>query len=164
MERVYVETTIPSLLVANPSRDLITAARQLITAEWWNTAKKRFELVISEVVLREVRRGDPQMARKRLDALEDLRILPLTADAQRLAHFYEAHLGLAQNARVDILHLATAVTYEVEYLVTWNLAHLANAAVIRRLQKLNTEIGAMTPLIVTPEELGPASEGSNDVH
>ena len=126
MERVYVETTIPSLLVAHPSRDLITAARQIITAEWWSTARERFELVISEAVLDEIGAGDPVMAQQRLEAVQGLTVLSLNEEVRTLARHYQEHLGLPQKATLDVLHIAFAVAYEIDYLLTWNCAHIAN--------------------------------------
>jgi hypothetical protein len=58
MASVYVETTIPSYLVAKPSRDLVVAAHQQITQEWWTNAKDRFDLYVSEAVLSEISLGD----------------------------------------------------------------------------------------------------------
>jgi hypothetical protein len=55
----YLETTIPSYLAAHPSRDLIIAARQQITHEWWRDARKRLDLYVSAAVLDEIRSGDP---------------------------------------------------------------------------------------------------------
>ena len=162
METVYVETSVPSLLVARPSQNIVTAARQIITQEWWNSAPGRFELLISELVLDEMAQGEWEMAQRRLAAVEGLRSLPMTADVGQLVSVYQARLGLGSNAMVDIFHIAMAVTHQIDYLVTWNLRHLANAVVIRRLQRLNEELGVWTPLIVTPQELGPETEEGDE--
>ena len=162
MERVYIETTIPSLLAAWPSRDLITAARQLITAGWWSTARERFELLISEAVLDEIRSGDPAMAQKRLETVQDLSVLPLTEEVDALARYYQEHLGLPPKAAIDVVHIAFAVVYEIDYLLTWNCAHIANEQVRRRLQKLNAELGRPTPRLVTPDLLGADQVESNN--
>jgi hypothetical protein len=159
MESLYVETTIPSYLTARSSPDLIHAARQQITQQWWPTARSRFDLVISEVVLMEIRRGDPDMARRREELLRGLTLLRVTQEVRSLAGFYEALLGLPAKARTDVLHIAVAVAYEVDYLVTWNCKHLANAIVQRRLQKLNAQRGLQTPILVTPEQLRAPEEG-----
>ena len=162
MQRVYIETTIPSLLVARPSRDVITAARQMITAEWWRTARERFELVISEAVLDEISAGEPAMAQKRLEAVQGLRTLALSAEVQELARHYQEHVGLPAKAAIDVLHIAFAVAYEIDYLLTWNCAHIANEQVQRRLQKLNDELGRPTPRLVTPDLLSAGALESNN--
>jgi predicted nucleic acid-binding protein len=153
MSTVYVETTIPSYLIARPSRDLVVAGHQQITIEWWERSRDHFELFISEAVLEEIRAGDAELARRRLDEVGELPILRIDEECRRLADVYSARLGLHAGAQADIVHIATAVAYELDYLVTWNCRHIANGRIIRRLMATNDEIGLRTPLILTPEEL-----------
>lgn len=75
MATVYLETTIPSYLVAEPSRDLVVAANQKITHDWWRTARERFDLLISEPVLDEIQAGDPDMAARHLEIIDGLPML-----------------------------------------------------------------------------------------
>lgn len=153
MPTVYLETTIPSYLAAHPSRDLIIAAHQQITHEWWRTARERFDLYLSEYVLDEIRVGDPDAAARRLAIVADLPILPLSEDIRALVEVYGERLGLVGRGRADVPHLAFAVAHEMDYLVTWNCAHIANGEMIRRLRDVNIELHRFTPLIVTPEEI-----------
>lgn len=153
MLTVYLETTIPSYLVARPSRDLVIAGHQQITHDWWERASSQFELVVSEAVLREIQAGDPNAAAERLRVVEGLKILPLSAEVRSVAGIYAQRLALPNRAATDLLHLAFAVAYEIDYLVTWNCAHIANGQVIRRLLQVNGELRRSTPIIVTPEEL-----------
>lgn len=153
MRKVYLETTIPSYLAAKASRDLIVAAHQQITLDWWQTAPGRFELYVSEAVLDEVRAGDPEAVERRLRFIQNLPVLPLNEDVRALTHHYDKTLGLSGKARADIPHLAYAVSYELDYLVTWNCSHIANGEMIRRLFKANAELKRSTPLVVTPEEI-----------
>ncbi len=153
MPSLYLETTIPSYLVAHPSRDLIMAAHQQITHEWWLTARDRFDLHISEAVLDEIRRGDAGAAARRLAIVAGLPVLTFSADVASLIRIYGRRLGLAGSGTADLPHFAYAVTYKMDYLVTWNCAHIANGDVIRRLTAINAEIGRPTPVIVTPEGL-----------
>ena len=153
MPTVYLETTIPSYLAAQPSRDLIVAAHQQITHEWWREARQRFELYISEAVLAEIRAGDPDAAARRLAIVDALPILALNEDVRALVHIYDQRLRLGERARADLPHVAFAVVYAMDYLVTWKCAHLANGEVIRRLREVNVALQRPTPIIVTPEEL-----------
>jgi len=153
MPSVYVETTIPSYLAAYPSRDLVMAAHQQITRDWWRTARERFDLYISEAVLNEIRGGDPEAAARRLEMLGGLPVLALTDDVRNLVREYVPRLGLPGRGRADLPHFAFAVAYEMDYLVTWNCRHIANGEIIRRLMDANTELNRPTPLIVTPEEI-----------
>lgn len=153
MPTVYLETTIPSYLVARPSRDLIIAAHQQITHEWWREAGDRFDLYISEAVLAEIRAGDPDAAARRLAIVDGLPILALNEDVRTLVRAYDQRLRLGERARADLPHLAFAVAYAMDYLVTCNCAHLANGEVIHRLREVNVGLQRSTPIIVTPEEL-----------
>jgi hypothetical protein len=156
---LYLESTIPSYLTARPSRDLIVAAHQQITHEWWQQARRNFDIYVSEAVLDEISAGDPDAASRRLALTEGLPILALTEEVGSLAIEYQHGLGLPRSARLDVVHLACAVVYELDYLLTWNCAHLANGVVIHRLQKVNTVLGRATPVIITPEELLETPEG-----
>lgn len=153
MASVYVETTIPSYLTATPSRDLIVAAHQQITRDWWATAAERFELFVSEVVLEEIRAGDPEFAARRIEVVQRLPVLTLNDDIRDLIGVYRGNLGLPDRARADLAHIAFAVAYEVDYLATWNCAHMANGRVIRRLMEINHGLRRFTPLMLTPDEL-----------
>jgi hypothetical protein len=153
MPTVYLETTIPSYLAAQPSRDLIIAAHQQITHEWWHNARDRFELYVSEAVLGEIRAGDPEAAARRLEILRGLPVLAMNDDVRTLVHEYDRRLGLVGGARADLPHFAFAVAYEVDYLLTWNCSHIANGEIIRRLIHANAALNRWTPLVVTPEEI-----------
>jgi hypothetical protein len=83
--KVYLETTIVSYLTARPSRDLITAAHQQITQQWWDTQRTRFDLFVASPVLQEAQAGDPEAAARRLAALHGMPLLTLSEEATRLA-------------------------------------------------------------------------------
>jgi hypothetical protein len=157
---LYLESTIPSYLAAYPSRDLIVAAHQHITQEWWNRARSSFDVYISQAVLDEISAGDPDAAARRLALVQELPLLALTDEVEVLAGEYQTRLALPRAAQLDVVHLACAVVYELDYLLTWNCAHLANGRVIQRLQAVNTNLGRVTPIIVTPEGLLDAAGGT----
>lgn len=164
MERkptVYVETTIPSYLTSEPSRDLIVAANQQLTHTWWKKAEEKYVFVTSESVIDEASQGNPEMAVKRVAILESLEILPLNDDVTELIEFYHRRLGLTGAAMRDLVHIAYSVAYNVECLATWNCSHIANSQVITRLQRLNESLGRATPMIATPHVLAglPAASG-----
>lgn len=108
---VYLETTIPSYLAARASRDLVTAAHQQLTVEWWQTRRTAFDLYVSELVLQEAGLGDADVARRRLEHLTGIPSLAITAPAQTLAEaFLRAGLVPAK-AAVDALHIAVAAVH-----------------------------------------------------
>jgi len=53
----------------------------------------------------------------------------------------------------DATHLAVACAHEVDFLLTWNIRHLANPNKKEHLTRINRRLGLLTPDIVTPEML-----------
>jgi hypothetical protein len=150
---VYIETTIPSYLTAWPSRDLVRAAHQQITREWWNKRRREFELYISEAVLRECQAGDPAAAADRLTALQDLLLLEQTEEATQLAQALVDQVPLPERAVVDALHVAIAAVHGMAYLLTWNCTHIANATLRESIGSVCRAAGYEPPAICTPDEL-----------
>jgi hypothetical protein len=150
---VYVETTVPSYLTARPSRDVVMLAHQRITIDWWSTARDRYDLRVSAIVLNELRQGDTDAAADRMHAVADLSILPINEEILALGQEYVSTLGMPAKSAIDALHLACAVVHKIEYLITWNCRHLANPELWRSLLKANGESGRFTPIIATPENM-----------
>jgi predicted nucleic acid-binding protein len=153
METVYLETTFISYLVALPARDLVIAAHQQITRDWWQQCHGQFRLVISQVVLDEISVGDESEARKRLELVEPLEVLAASPAAEALAAAIIAAGALPQKAVRDAAHIAVATAHGVQYMLTWNCKQLANAQVVRRIARTCGEHGFAMPAICTPEEL-----------
>lgn len=151
--KVYLETTIPSYLTARPSRDLITAAHQDITRDWWDKRRDDFVLFVSQAVIQEASAGDADAAARRLEALTDVPVLTLTKDAKALAKRLMKRLALPPHAALDSLHIALAVVHDMDYLLTWNCAHIANAAFRHRIEAVCRGHGRRSPVICTPQEL-----------
>ena len=150
--RAYIETSIVSYLTAWPSRDLIQAAHQQVTREWWTT-RGTFELFISQFVLDEAAAGDAKAAAERLDALRDIAMLDVTEDAILLAADLVAGGGLPAKARLDALHVAMATVHGMNFLVTWNCKHIANATTRNTIEDLCRAAGFEPPILCTPLEL-----------
>ncbi len=150
---VYIETTIPSYLTANPSRDLVTAGHQQVTREWWESRRGDFDLYVSEVVMEEAADGDPDAARRRLEALGGFQVLRTTDEAEDLAQTLLDEGALLGEAEIDALHVAVAAVHGMEILLTWNLGHLANAETIVATARVLRSRGYEPPLICTPDQL-----------
>ncbi len=151
--KVYLETTVLSYLTAWPSRDIVIAAHQQVTRDWWKTCPGRFEVTASELVVQEASEGDEEAARARLAILRQLPLLELSEAALDLAHQLVARAALPTKATDDALHLAIAATNGVQYLVTWNCRHLANATMREQIEAACRAAGYRPPMICTPEEL-----------
>lgn len=149
---VYVETTIPSYLTAWPSRDLVRAAHQQITREWW-ARREEFDLYLSRLVVQECQAGDAQAAADRLAALAGIPLLEQGAEVAELAEALLRDVPLPRKAAADALHIATAAVHGMQYLLTWNCTHIANAALRPQIEAVCRAAGFEPPLICTPEEL-----------
>ena len=150
---VYLETSIIGYLASRPSRDLITAANQQLTRDWWDQHREQFDLYISEAVVAECSTGDPQAAQERLDVLEGIPILDVTEAADNLADKLLKQVPLPEKAAVDALHIAIATVNGIDYLLTWNCTHIANAALQHRIEAICRSAGFESPTICTPQQL-----------
>jgi hypothetical protein len=152
-ENAYIETTIVSYLVARPSGDLVLSAHQQVTREWWENERMKYQCIASEEVVREAILGDTRMAQSRIKVLQELQIVGITAEVEAMAATFMATGALPPTMRPDATHLAAATLSGADYLLTWNCRHLANAHVLRRLQKEAERRGWPLPGVCTPLEL-----------
>jgi len=158
MDVVYIETSIVSHATARPSSDIQIAAFQHQARTWWSIERPKFELVTSQLVIDEVSAGDPAAA-ERLRLLEGVPTVPMSDDVRKLARAILAASIMPPRAAADALHVAAAAVAGVEYLLTLNCRHIANAHELPRVYRLLHEYGFGQLLICTPAEfLG----GEND--
>lgn len=162
---VYVETTIVSYLTSRPNRDIIVAANQELTRQWWEEERKHFELFVSPFVLEEASVGDPLAAERRLELLRQINVLK--RNPEKIGNLMEKiHLGLGMppKARADAIHVAYAIHYHIDYLLSWNCTHLANAIICRRLADFCQTEELWLPIICTPAEMVEEKKGIDDVY
>lgn len=150
--KVYIETSVPSYLTAWRSRDLVVAGNQETTKEWWDR-RNDFELYISEFVLQEASNGDSKAAENRLKSLDGIPEIEITEEVAAIAEKLLLEASLPNKARVDALHIATAAIGGMDYLLTWNCAHIANPAFRFRIESVIRSFGYEPPIICTPQEL-----------
>lgn len=150
---VYIETSIFGHLTARPTNNLIVAANIKITQDWWDEHRNSFTLYASEIVEDEAARGDPAIATQRLNLLQSLMLLELTEEAFELSQAFLSQSNLPPKASNDALHIALATVYNIDYLLTWNCKHMANAQIQRKLSHISSGLGYVLPVICTPYEL-----------
>lgn len=153
MKTVYIESTVVSYYAAHRTRDLIVAAHQEITWEWWDKALSSFEPFVSQIVFDEISRGDEDAAQRRAGAIQGFKVLEMTPHVVSLADMYFDALDIPDKARNDSYHLALAVHHGMDYLVSWNCTHITAGRVRAIVEALNDEKGYQTSIICTPEEL-----------
>lgn len=151
-KRVYIETTIASYLAAWPSRDLLQAARQQLTHDWWDNQRQNFDLCVSQTVLDEAA-GDEEAAKRRLSFFRDLPLLELTEAVNDVAKAIMGSSLLPQRATRDSVHIAVSSVHNIDILLTWNCRHIANAAIMRELREVVAQCGYEIPILCTPGEL-----------
>lgn len=153
MASVYLETSVIGYLASRPGADIIFAANQLMTLEWWNDHRSRFELFASQAVVDECSAGDPMAAQERLVFLDGIPVLAINAATRNLAHELIGRVGLPVKAAVDAVHIATAALNKIDYLLTWNCKHIANPAFRRNIEGVLDDAGLPSPVICTPQEI-----------
>ncbi len=159
--RIYLETTIPSYLVARPSRDPILGGQQEATKQWWRQEKDMGQWFVSAFVETEVGRGDPHAARERMAAIAGLPRLVLGEEVLMLvACILDAGL-IPVRAEMDAAHIAIAAVHEMDLLLTWNCTHIHNVAIARHVEKICARAGYSCPVICTPFDLLPNSHHEN---
>ncbi len=148
-----LETTIISYLASRPSRDIITAAHQQSTQEWRDTRRDKFEVFISQIVIQEAGEGDDDAVTRRLDVIEDIAEIEVLPEAVVLARSLIADGLVPERASADALHIAIATVQGMDYLLTWNLKHIANATIRNAIADACRQRGYEPPIICAPEEL-----------
>ena len=150
---VYIETSVVSYLTARATNNLLAAAWQTATVEWWDQHRSRFELRTSVLTIEEARRGDRDAAARRLRALAGIPSLPITEEAVTLAEGFIRRGALPANAQNDAIHIAVSAVHGVEYLLTWNFRHLANAETRPLVREVCASHGYRLPEICASIEL-----------
>ena len=151
--KVYLETSVISYLTARPSRDIVVLAHQQLTRDWWTTERHAFELYTSEIVAAEAEKGDRDAARARLDILRETQLLAANTASESLVPILLKETGLPAKALADMSHIALATVHGLQFLLTWNCKHIANANILRTVARTCRRRGYELPVICTPEEL-----------
>ena len=151
--KVYIETSIVSYLTANPSRDVLVSANQLLAVEWWHGPRLKFDTYVSDIVIDEAGRGDSSMARKMLEAIANIPVLEINEKVILLAERILGDNILPAKASPDVSHIAISSVHEVDFLLTLNCRHIANAFIYRRIRKVCEKFGYRSPIICTLQEI-----------
>ena len=147
---VYVETTIFSLLVDTRAESVY---RRRWTMDWWRTQRKRFNVYTSPFVIDELNVPVYPGWQKALAVARRQTLLAVTDDLLGIIQVYIDNLLMPRDDAGDAAHLAMASIHEVDYLLTWNCRHLANANKFDHIRAINRRLGLLTPEIATPEQL-----------
>lgn len=152
-DSVYLESSVISYYANSLSSDLKVAAEQKITQDWWVDVMPRFDIFISDFVLQEVALGRKSEAAARVKVARELTLLPESDDIYGLASEYVKRLSLPKDGEIDAFHLAMAAVHKIDFLLSWNCKHIANALKYRKIREINQKLGFYVPTICTPREL-----------
>lgn len=148
-KRIYIETTIPSSYYTLRT-DEESLIRQQLTRQWWDEYAETFTLTSSAAVAEELRRGIEQITHDRLALLEGIEIFEPTIEIAEIAQIFIDRLIMPREPQGDALHLAIASFHQVDAILTWNCAHLANPNKFDFIKRINQELGLETPKLTTP--------------
>jgi hypothetical protein len=149
--KVYLETSVVSYYTGRASRDVVIAGHQQSTQDFWPLLSSDLVAHVSALVVREAGKGDPEMARKRLDAIGSFSVLATTAEAEQLAQAILSARGIPAEYPEDALHIAVAAIGGVELIVTWNFAHINNPFTKMMIRQTIENAGYECPEIVSPD-------------
>lgn len=150
---IHLETSIIGYLTSRVSDMLLTAANQQLTRRWWANHRGHFEVFVSRFVIDECAAGNDEAAAERLATISGLPLLDVTDDVIDLAGALLARVPLPEKAQIDAFHVAVATVNGIEYLLTWNCRHIANASLRPRIESVCRDLGYDPPSICTPQEI-----------
>ena len=151
--KVYIETSIPSYLTARSRNDLRAMANQNTTIEWWESRRSEFDIYISEFVVAESSQGHPEATAHRLTAIKEIPELDVTEEVRQLGKALVSEGPIPEGAEIDAYHIAVAAVNGMDYLLTWNCKHIANAVMRLQIEAVCRKHGYEPPIICTPQEL-----------
>ncbi|MEG4997127.1 type II toxin-antitoxin system VapC family toxin [Microcoleus sp. B4-D4] len=152
-ETLYIETSILGYLTARSTKNLILAANIEVTKDWWEYRRSAFTMYISQAVLNEVAQGDTEIAVQRMELLRGVPLLELNQAVRELASQFLTRSNLPPKADIDAIHIAAATVHGLDYLLTWNCKHIANAQIQGKLAEISFDFGYQLPILCTPYEL-----------
>jgi len=151
MARVYLETSFFSACVSD-RKDTASVYRREQSQQWWTNQRERHQLFISPEVLTEL--SNPAYSHRDLamEMTAGVEVLPLSAEVRGLAKILAGEKVMPGPAGSgDAVHVAAAIVHRVEYLLSWNVRHLANMNKLEHLRVICQRLGYMPPVITTPE-------------
>ena len=149
---IYVETSVFCAFVSH-REDAASVYRRDTTRQWWAIQAQLYDLRTSQAALSELEAGTYPGQHEAIELAASLEMIEITDEVLSIAELYVRHRLMPEPASGDALHLAIASSSEVDFLLTWNIRHLANPNKMEHLGVINRRLGLLTPQIVTPESL-----------
>jgi len=143
--------SIVSYLVARPSKNIVVAAHQASTRDFW-VHLDNHAVFISDIVIQEASRGDETQAKRRSEVLQDFQVLKIDDEVKELARKFLTAKIIPDKCPEDALHIAVAAANGMDVIVTWNFKHINNPFIRKRVRQIVEKNGWVCPEICSPEE------------
>lgn len=154
MKTVYIETSIPSYYFETRTQRHAQVWRG-VTRQWWDQYRTSYRLFTSPFVIAELSKAPVEKARLAISLLADIPHLPTPPEIETITNHYIASKVMPADALGDAGHLAISSYHGIDFLLTWNCTHLANANKFRHIEVENRRLGLSIPMLTTPELLIP---------
>lgn len=151
MKSVYIETSVISYYTGRPSRDVVVAGHQQSTMHFWAMLGRELSPFVSALAMKEAGKGDPELAGSRLDAIQSFPVLRTTREAEQLAQALLDAGAIPAEYPEDALHIAVATAAGMDFIVTWNFAHINNPFTKMLIRRTVENAGYESPEIVSPD-------------
>ncbi len=149
--KIYIETSVVSYLVARPSKNVVIAAHQASTSDFWERLDQ-YDVYVSDIVIQEASKGDETLSRCRIQIIENFQVLEIDDEIKKIARYLLLNKVIPEKCPEDALHIAVAAANGMDAIVTWNFKHINNPFIRKRVRQLLQKIGWACPEICSPEE------------
>jgi predicted nucleic acid-binding protein len=147
--KIYFDTSVPSNFY-----DTDKPEQTALTRLFWEDYLSKFNSYVSEATIQEIR-GTKDLEKRQnvLQLIKRVKLLKITTKVEDLAEKYLQVKVVPRSYPIDALHLACVTLYKIDFLLTWNIAHMANPNKRKQLTDFNISAGLFIPQLTTPEEL-----------
>ena len=149
-QKVYIETSVISYLVARPSKNIVMAGHQVTTQDMWNIINN-YDIYISDIVIQEASKGDKKQSSLRLEAINSFKILEIDDESRDLAKALLIGKAIPEECPEDALHIAVAAN-GIDIIVTWNFKHINNPFTRMMIRQVVENNGYICPELCSPDE------------
>ena len=150
-QKIYIETSVISYLVARPSINVVMAGHQMTTQDMWFTIDN-YDVYISDIVIQEASRGDKKQSSLRLEVIESFKVLEIDDEAKDIAKALITGKAISGKCPEDALHIAVAAANGIDIIVTWNFKHINNAFTRMTIRQVIENKGYICPELCSPDE------------
>ena len=152
MPTVYLDASFVSACVTNRT-DAKSVARRETSREWWETQRSVHELFLSQEGIEELSNPSFPQRDEAISLISGLPLLDINAEVRGVAEVLVGEYLMPAPAVGDAIHVAVCAVYGVQYLLSWNVRHLANPNKTKHLQAICRRLGLVPPQIITPDIL-----------